>query len=56
MSRWDGPAHKGAMKKAREDKRAEADERNDRTLPENRRQYRLNSATRLVTDVFRGDS
>lgn len=41
MSRWNGPAHRGAMRDLRAKKRAEAEARNAETPPERRRQYRL---------------
>jgi hypothetical protein len=38
---WNGRAGRGAMAQHRAKKREEAEERNARTLPENRRAYRL---------------
>lgn len=43
-------AHGQEMQKLRD--AAEAEERNDRTLPESRRRYRLDPATRLLAAVF----
>ena len=40
MYRFNGPMGKDYMKKRRAQKREEAEERNARTLPENRRAYR----------------
>jgi hypothetical protein len=43
--KWDGAAGKDAMKRRREQKRKEAEERNAQTLPENRRAYRREHGT-----------
>lgn len=48
MYRFDGPMGKDYMKKRRAQKREEAEERNARTLPENRRQYRLEQNKQLT--------
>ena len=48
MSAFSGPAHKGAMRERREQKRLEAAERNARnaqTLPENRSKKRRERAS-----------
>lgn len=40
MSRFHGPMGRGAKRRVREEKRAEAEARNALTLPERRRQFR----------------
>lgn len=45
--RFNGPMGREYMKKRREQKRLEAEERNARTLPENRRAFREGRSTRV---------
>lgn len=47
-----GQKNKGVARAHREIKRTEAEDRNAQTSPERRRQYRLDPATRLLTNVF----
>ena len=47
MSQFHGPQQAPAMRRRREVKRAEAEERNAKTPPERRRQYRLRRQARL---------
>jgi hypothetical protein len=43
MSRFHGPMGRGAKRRVREEKRAEAEARNALTLPERRRQFRCDA-------------
>lgn len=52
MSIYHGPEGKGAAKRMREVKKAEAQVRQEATKPENTKRYRLDPAQRLLIETM----